>query len=80
MRSPCGYRWGSCGAGGLLNFHWRTILLPPQIVGHVVVHELVHLAEAHHAPAFWARVERALPDFTTRKQRLAEHGASLASL
>jgi len=68
MRSPCGYRWGYCGAGGLLNFHSRTILLSPRIVEHVGVHEFVHLAAAHHAPAFWARVERALPDFTTRTQ------------
>jgi hypothetical protein len=69
-----GYRWGSCGKGGRLYFHWRTILLPPRIVEYVVVHELAHLVEAHHTPAFWARVERAVPDFAGRKTWLAEHG------
>lgn len=50
--------WGSCGKGGKLYFHWRSILLPPSIVEYVVVHELVHLHEPHHTPAFWTRVER----------------------
>ncbi len=71
-----GYRWGSCGKGSKLYFHWRTILLPPPIVEYIVVHELVHLHEPHHTPEFWARVERAMPDFTRRKQWLAEHGAT----
>lgn len=75
-----GYRWGSCGRGGKLYFHWRSILLPPRVVEYVVVHELVHLSEAHHTPAFWQRVERAMPDFAVRKQWLAENGASAIAL
>ncbi|MBZ0116160.1 MAG: M48 family metallopeptidase [Sandaracinaceae bacterium] len=70
-----GYRWGSCGKGGKLFFHWRSILLPPRIVEYIVVHELVHLLEPHHTPAFWTRVERAMPDCAQRKQWLAEHAA-----
>jgi predicted metal-dependent hydrolase len=69
-----GYRWGSCGKGGRLFFHWRTIVLPPPVIEYIVVHELVHLLEAHHTPAFWGRVERAMPDFAARKLRLAEAG------
>lgn len=69
-----GYRWGSCGKGGRLFFHWRTVLLPPPIIEYVVVHELVHLLVAHHTPGFWARVERAMPDFEQRKRWLAERG------
>lgn len=75
-----GFRWGSCGKGGRLHFHWRTILLPPRAVEYVVVHELAHLAEPHHTPAFWARVERAIPDYAARKQWLAERGREAAEL
>jgi predicted metal-dependent hydrolase len=75
-----GYRWGSCGKGGRLFFHWRTVLLPPPIIDYVVVHELVHLLEPHHTPAFWTRVERAMPDFAGRKTWLAERGAAAATL
>ena len=68
-----GYRWGSCGKGDRLYFHWKTILLPPPIVEYIIVHELAHLHEPHHTPAFWRRVERAMPDFAARKQWLAEN-------
>lgn len=70
-----GYRWGSCGRRGTLNFHWATILLPPGIVEYVVVHELVHLRERNHTPEFWQAVERAMPDYLRRKAWLAEKGS-----
>ncbi len=69
-----GYRWGSCGKGGRLFFHWRAILLPPRVVEYVVVHELVHLVEPHHTVEFWRRVERVMPDFEVRRRWLAERG------
>jgi predicted metal-dependent hydrolase len=69
-----GYRWGSCGKGEYLYFHWKTILLPPRIAEYVVVHELAHLDEPHHTQRFWRRVERAMPDFELRKAWLAENG------
>jgi hypothetical protein len=69
-----GFRWGSCGKGGRLHFHWRSVLLPPPVIEYIVVHELVHLIEPHHTPAFWTRVERAMPDFAARRLWLAERG------
>ena len=56
-----GYRWGSCGKGGDLYFHWCTICLPPRIVKYVIVHELAHLHEPTHGDAFWQRIGRAMP-------------------
>lgn len=75
-----GYRWGSCGKGNWLYFHWKTILLPPRIAEYVVVHEIAHLHEPHHTPAFWLRVERAMPDYTQRKAWLAEHGMDVEGI
>ena len=75
-----GYRWGSCGKGDWLYFHWKAILLPPRIAEYVVVHEMAHLHEPHHTPAFWMRVERAMPDFERRKTWLAEHGMEVEGL
>jgi predicted metal-dependent hydrolase len=69
-----GFRWGSCGRSGGVNFHWATILLPVSVVDYVVVHELAHLIEPNHTPEFWARVGRALPEYEQRKAWLAEHG------
>lgn len=75
-----GYRWGSCGRGDKLYFHWRSILLPPAMVEYVIAHELVHLHEPHHTPEFWQRLERAMPDYAARKSWLAEHGAEVIAL
>ena len=69
-----GFRWGSCGQAGGVNFHWGTILLPASVVDYVVVHELAHLVEPNHTPEFWARVARTLPEYEQRKVWLAEHG------
>lgn len=69
-----GYRWGSCGRGNRLYFHWKAILLPREIVEYVVVHELTHLHEPHHTGLFWKRVERIMPDYERRKDWLAKHG------
>jgi len=74
---PLGYRWGSCGRGNILYFHWRTMLLPPPIIDYIVVHELVHLHEHHHKRSFWERVEQAMPDYAMRKRWLAENGSGL---
>lgn len=70
-----GNRWGSCSGDGGLNFHWRTIRLPPSLVEYVVAHELVHLCESRHDNAFWARLERVLPDYRERKRSLAGQGS-----
>lgn len=75
-----GYRWGSCGKGDWLYFHWKSILLPARIAEYVVVHEIAHLHEAHHTPAFWLRVERAMPDYAQRKAWLAEHGIDVEGI
>lgn len=69
-----GYRWGSCGKGDVLYFHWKTILLPARIAEYVVVHEMAHLHQPHHTPEFWQRVERGMPDFEQRKVWLVERG------
>jgi predicted metal-dependent hydrolase len=75
-----GYRWGSCGKGDWLYFHWKTILLPARIAEYVVVHEIAHLHEPHHTPAFWLRVERAMPDYAQRQAWLAENGIDVEGL
>ncbi len=75
-----GFRWGSCGKKGTLNFHWASILLPASIVEYIVVHELAHLVEPNHTPEFWLALERAMPDYEQRKNWLAENGAQIVEV
>jgi predicted metal-dependent hydrolase len=72
-----GFRWGSCTRTGRLNFHWRTIQLPPEIIDYIVVHELVHLHKTRHDAEFWRRVERVVPDYSKRKEWLSLNGGKL---
>ena len=67
-------RWGSCSAKGNLNLTWRLVMMPLEIIDYVIVHELAHLRELNHSKAFWAEVERILPDYKTRRKWLKENG------
>lgn len=55
-------RWGSCSSLGNLNFNLRLSALPDHLKDYIVVHELAHLREMRHSPAFWAICARHYPD------------------
>lgn len=72
-----GHKWGSATAGRRVRIHWATLQLSPQLVDYVLAHELAHLREAHHGPAFWQLLARVMPDYDERKRELAQRGARL---
>lgn len=63
-------RWGSCSGRNSLNFTWRLMLCPAAEADYVVVHELAHIRQKNHSPAFWALVEAVLPDWRERRRAL----------
>ena len=67
-------RWGSCSTKGNLNFNWKLVLMPPEILDYVVVHELAHRIQMNHSAAFWAEVGKILPDYKERRQWLKVNG------
>ena len=70
-------RWGSCTSEGNLNFNWLLILAPPEVLDYVVVHELCHRKEMNHSGAFWAEVEKVLPDYKEQVKWLKENGGQI---
>lgn len=70
-------RWGSCAQDGRLMFSWRLILAPPEVLDYVAAHEVAHLAEMNHSPAFWAVVARLCPGWERPRAWLKANGAAL---
>ena len=73
-------RWGSCSNSHNLNFNWKLVLAPPEVLDYVVVHELCHIKEMNHSNAFWSEVEKVLPDYKTRRTWLKENGWMLSQI
>jgi predicted metal-dependent hydrolase len=70
--------WGSCSTRGTVNLNWRLIMAPEAVFEYVVVHELCHLRERHHQPAFWRLVGAVLPDYDAQRRWLRAHGQLLS--
>ncbi|HTY71557.1 MAG TPA: M48 family metallopeptidase [Actinomycetes bacterium] len=48
-------RWGSCSVeSGAIRISTRLQGMPGWVLDYVLLHELAHLLEASHSPAFWA--------------------------
>jgi len=70
-------RWGSCGPKNDININWLLALVPEPVLEYVVVHELCHIRERNHSPAFWALVAKHLPGHAQERRWLRLHGAEL---
>jgi len=61
--SSASTRWGSASADGSIRLNWRLVHFGMPVVDYVVTHELAHLREMNHSPAFWDVVRGVLPGF-----------------
>lgn len=70
--SSAATRWGSASAGGAIRLNWRLIHFSLSTIDYVVVHELAHLIEMNHSPAFWQVVRSTLPGFEEARAPLRQ--------
>jgi predicted metal-dependent hydrolase len=71
-------RWGSCSSEGNLNFSWRLVMAPMDVLDYVVIHELTHLRIPNHSPRFWQEVARHCPAYREHIGWLKDHGDSVS--
>lgn len=65
-------RWGSCTPGGRILLNPELIRKPGPCIDYVAMHELCHLVHPDHGRAFYALLDRSLPDWKKWKGRLEE--------
>jgi predicted metal-dependent hydrolase len=70
-------RWGSCSAAGNISLNMKLLLLPPELVEYVLVHELCHTRVMSHSRKFWQLVESYYPRWQTARKELRETGKRL---
>ena len=63
-------RWGSCNSRKHISFCWKIMLLPGDLADYIICHELAHLKELNHSPAFWQLTETLCPDALAKRKRL----------
>ena len=62
--------WGSCSSNNNLSFSLRLAMVEPELLEYVIIHELSHMKQMNHSPAFWNEVGKHVPDYRERRHRL----------
>lgn len=70
-------RWGSCTPQQKILLNWRIFLAPVSMVDYVLAHEIAHLKEMNHTPAYWETLRMLIPDYEERKEWLRINGNQL---
>ena len=70
-------RWGSCSSQKTLNFNWKLVMAPLEVIDYVIAHELAHLTELNHSRDFWETVRKMYPLYRQYRTWLNRHGHTL---
>lgn len=63
-------QWGSCSSNRTITLSWRVMMASRQAQSYLVAHEVAHLEEMNHSPAFWAVVESLDPNWKVGQKAL----------
>ena len=67
-------RWGSCSQNGNLSFNCLLVIMPPEVMDSVIVHELCHRKSMNHSKKFYAEIDKTFPDYKKYNKWLKENG------
>ncbi|MCJ2165443.1 YgjP-like metallopeptidase domain-containing protein [Pseudodesulfovibrio sp. S3] len=72
-------RWGSCSSRGTISLNAKLLFLPPDLVEHLLLHELCHTRHLNHSNAYWACVARFQPDYRRLEDEVRRGGKFVPS-
>jgi len=67
-------RWGSCSARGTISLNAKLLFLPPELVEHLLLHELCHTRHLNHSKAYWACVAGFQPEYKRFERAVTNAG------
>ncbi|MBF0406819.1 MAG: M48 family metallopeptidase [Candidatus Riflebacteria bacterium] len=70
-------RWGSCSGKGNINFNWRIIMAPEEVIDYIVIHELAHITNMDHSKSFWNVVKNYCAEYKNHQMWLRVNGEKL---
>lgn len=70
-------QWGSLAPDGTMALDLALVIGRASAFEYVLVHELCHLVQANHSPAFWREVEQRFPLWREERDYFQREGRSL---
>lgn len=70
-------KWGHCTSRAVLQFNPLIMQAPLPVIEYLLVHEVCHLREPNHSPAFWALVAQHCPHYQASRRWLRQQGHTL---
>ena len=64
-------------SGTHISYSWRLVCAPPFVLDYVAAHEVAHILQPNHSPAFWAVVDGIFDRTAEAKRWLKRNGAGL---
>jgi len=56
--------------GKYIDLNWKILMLSPELVDYVILHELVHFKVMNHGKSFWSEIEKQMPDYKDRENKV----------
>lgn len=63
-------RWASCSRSGTISLNLRLLFVAPELVRHIMLHELCHTRCMNHSERFWQLLALHDPDWRDARRRL----------
>ncbi len=68
--------WGNCSSAGLIRLNTHLVKAPLILIDSVIAHELCHLVEMHHGPAFYRLLQELNPNWRNDRASLRQRAAA----